>query len=55
LFPGQQEFFKKNQASSLLFIYDPVTSCKKSEKLMKVFREKPVTNGQTDEGTNERS
>jgi len=34
----QKEFFEKARASSFLFIYGPITSCKKQRKNMKGFR-----------------
>jgi len=50
--------FKKNRASSLLFIYDPETSCKKSGKTNERILRKTCyerTDGRTNGRTNERS
>ena len=47
---GQKWIFYKDWASSLVNIYSPLTSCKKSGKKIGIvqFWEKPLTNGRTD-------
>ena len=51
---SEMRFFPKNRASSLLSIYDPLTSCKKLEKNNKPIPRK-VRYAPTNEPTNERT
>ena len=50
LFPhfSENESFPEKSALSLLSLYEPLTSCKISKKLMSQFQEKSITDARTD-------